>query len=97
MLPWVSKVEHPSTTFEEVADSEGLETLDSSLCAAVNEAARGDLKEELAIRSRELQMRGTLMTGRQALFMVYAAYEIDADRGALYAQSAYEEFGLQRV
>ena len=29
-------------------------------------------------------MSGTLLTGRQALFMVYAAYEIDADRGALY-------------
>ena len=66
MLPWIAKVEQPNTTFEELANSEGFETLDTALCAAVNDAARGDLKEELAIRSRELRMSGTLLTATDA-------------------------------
>ena len=89
MLPWISKVEEPEVTFEQLADSEGYETLDSALCAAINDAARGDLREELSIRSQELRRRGTLMTGRQALYVVYSFYEIDADRGALYDLSDF--------
>ncbi len=54
MLPWISKVEEPGTTFEQLVNSEGYETLDSSLCAAINDAARGELREELSIRSQEL-------------------------------------------
>ena len=37
MLPWIAKAEQPNTTFEELANSEGFETLDTALCAAVTQ------------------------------------------------------------
>ena len=82
--PWIEKVELPEVTFDDLCDPEGYETLDAALCSAIFEIARGELSGTLTLQSRELRSKGQLMTGRQALYVLYAEFAIDEERGALY-------------
>ena len=82
--PWIEKVELPDVTFDDLRDPEGYETLDAALCSAIFEIARGELSGTLTLQSRELRSKGLLMTGRQALYILYAVFAIDEERGALY-------------
>ena len=82
--PWVVKIEKPEVTFDDLSDTEGYDTLDAALCCAIFEVAKGELSGTLTLKSRELRSQGHPLTGRQALFMVYAEFAIDEKRGALY-------------
>ena len=82
--PWIVKIEKPEVTFDDSRDIEGYDTLDAALCCAIFEVAKGELFGTLTLKSRELRTQGRLLTGRQALFMVYAEFAIDEERGALY-------------
>ena len=82
--PWIEKVELPEVTFDDLRDPEGYETLDAALCSAIFEIAKGELSGTLTLQSRELRSKGQLMTGRQALYILYAEFAIDEERGALY-------------
>ena len=67
------------------ADPEGHDTLDAALCAAVFDIVKkSDVASTLTLKSTELRAMGKLLTGRQALHLVYSEYAIDEERGVLY-------------
>ena len=82
--PWIVKIEKSEVNFDDPSDTEGHHTLDAALCCAIFEVAKGELPGTLTLKSCELRSNGHLLTGRQALFMVYSEFAIDKERSALY-------------
>ena len=67
---WLTRIEK-ATTFEELADSEDFEELDSKLSTALDSLIQGELKRKVQVKETELSQRGEPITGRQITWMLY--------------------------
>ena len=59
-------------------------SLDVKLAAALSKLASGDLGRKLSQAKEVEARRGVMLKGRQALWMVYEYYRVNAEAGALF-------------
>ena len=67
---WILKVEKTGANIEDFADSESFPTLDAKLAAAICRIAQGDLSHRINLVMDLKARAGTMMTGRQMLYLV---------------------------
>ena len=78
MDPQVSK---PGTTFEALADSEGLTSLDAELAAGLLQMAKGPIAKRFQILADRAAVADTFLRGRQLLHVIYEHYKIVENQG----------------
>ena len=73
------EVESESATFESLAcdDSARTRTIDARLAEALMRIIKGDLARRLAVQSEAAAMQGTLLSGRQILYLLYRDFARD--------------------
>ena len=80
-------METETQTFERLEDSQGLETLDAKLAAALNDIIVGDLAVKINTTKENMGRQGILLRGRQMLHMIYKNYELtDGSNGLIQLQ-----------
>ena len=84
VLIWIRKVEDPNVTFDQLADSEGYESLDVKLCSAMLDIfeGHGDLLLQLGNLDDGMLQHGNSITGRQVLKFMFAQFVPSAERHA---------------
>ena len=81
---WVMEVDSPDATYDLLAESGEFMSLHVKLAAALSKLASGDLGRKLT-QAKEVEARmGVMLKGRQALWMVYEYYRVNAEAGALF-------------
>ena len=72
-------MESESATFESLAcdDNARTRTIDARLAEALMRIIKGDLARRLAVQSEAAAMNGTLLSGRQILFLLYRDFARD--------------------
>ena len=98
-LAWLNKAAEKSTTFDELADSEGdrFVPLDVRLSAALLRTFPTDLS--LRVRKREQEMRrlNQVITGRQCVCMVFKYYKADAHMSIMYGFNDFMNLQLSLI
>ena len=73
---WISKVEDPSVTFEELEDCEGQEDLCAKLAEALNDKfTEGNLSKKIQTATELAALTTGLISGRQILWIIYRHYK----------------------
>jgi hypothetical protein len=81
---WILRTEMAGSTMEALADSEGYESLDNKLAAALMRVTKGGLGRKLSFLAETFAREGRPLTGRQCLFVIYGNYKVDEAAGALF-------------
>ena len=84
ILPWILDIEKPEVPYDALADTAGLGSLDVKLSAAINRVKRGRIERILTNLDETAAARGTFISGRQKLRMIYEQFELDKAKGQLY-------------
>ena len=77
---WIKKVED-AQSMDELADSEGFETLDVKIATALHECLTGEFHRRITLMEEEADRKGGRLTGRQIAWQIYRlmqANETDA-------------------
>ena len=82
---WSMETELPGATYDTLADSGNFVNLDVKLAAALDKAASNEVGRKLTQAKEVEAKRGLMLMGRQALWIVYQHYKINAQVGALYS------------
>jgi hypothetical protein len=92
---WIFEVESPDATFEMFRQnpSDRLRTLDAKLAEALGRVIKGETARRVAIASERAALDGTLLTGRQILYMVYQDYRRDEAKTDHVAYGNLEKLG----
>ena len=81
---WIVKTEKVETTFDELRNSDGFDSLDAKLAAALTKIATGELGRRIMLMVEQEASKGRMLKGRQILWMIHENHELDEERGALY-------------
>ena len=81
---WVKRTEGPATTFDDFRDSEGFDSLDAKLAAALTKIATGELGRRITLMVEQEASKERMLKGRQILWMIHDNHKLDEERGALY-------------
>jgi hypothetical protein len=81
---WCLKAENPEVTFDDLADSEGYDTLDIKLSSALTHLASGDLGLRISLAVDRQKTLGRVLKGRQIVWLVHDHHKLDDERGAMY-------------
>ena len=92
---WIFEVERPDVTFDSSRPdpSDRLRTMDAKLAEALGRVVKGEMSRRVAIDAEKAALAGSLLTGRQILFMVYQEYRRDDSKTDHVAYSNLEELG----
>jgi hypothetical protein len=82
---WAMRTEAPDVTFDDLRDSEGLNSLDAKLSAALTKISSGELGRRIHLAVEQEALQGRMLKGRQVLWMIHDYHKLDEERGALYA------------
>ena len=96
---WIFEVERPDVTFESFSPdpSDRLRTLDAKLAEALGRVVKGETSRRVAVAAEKAAMAGSLLTGRQILFMVYQEYRRDDSKTDHVAHANLEKLGTVSV
>ena len=88
-LKWIHQVESSSATFESLAKSgKGFSGLDVKLASALTKLFKGEVAREISTRAEKaMQESGSLLTGRQLLYIMYLEFAEDLRRTTPHAIS----------
>ena len=84
VYPWLLEVENMSISFDALANSYGLDSLDVKLSAAINKVKKGRVEKILTNMDETAAAQGGYISGRQKLRVIYEQYELDKAKGQLY-------------
>ena len=73
---WMGECE-TAKDIEELRNSNGMDTLDAKLGAAISAVAKGDLAREINTYKEKAAKRGWMMKGRQMWFLQIQIWKID--------------------
>ena len=96
---WIFEVESPDATFDSFRPdpTDRLRTLDAKLAEALGRVVKGETSRRVAIASEKAALEGSLLTGRQILFMVYQEYRRDDSKTDHVAHANLEKLGSVTV
>ena len=96
---WIFEVERPDVTFDSFRPdpSDRLRTLDAKLAEALGRVVKGETSRRVAIAAEKAALAGSLLTGRQILFMVYQEYRRDDSKTDHVAYANLEKLGSVSV
>jgi hypothetical protein len=78
------QAEWHETAYEMLQHSEGFDSLDAKLAAALTSTVSGELGRRIAMAVENEAMRHRMLKGRQILWMIHDHHKLDEERGALY-------------
>ena len=84
-ISWFDKVYKDKITMEDLADSEGMATLDAKLLSSPTNVVEGDLARRLDNIKERALMKGGSTRGRQALWLFHDHFSTHIHLGAVYA------------
>ena len=84
-IRWLDKVYKDKVQIEDLADSEGMATLDAKLLSSLTNVAEGDLARKLDNVKEAALVGGTSTRGRQALWLFHDHFSTHVHLGAIYA------------
>ena len=84
-ISWFDKVYKDKVTMEDLADSEGMATLDAKLLSSLTNIVEGDLARRLDNIKERALMKGESTRGRQALWLFHDHFSTHIHLGAVYA------------
>ena len=84
-IRWLDKVYKDKVQIEDLADSEGMATLDAKLLSSLTNIAEGDLARKLDNVKEAALVGGTSTRGRQALWLFHDHFSTHVHLGAIYA------------
>ena len=92
---WIFEVESSSASFEafRLDARDRLRTLDAKLAEALGRVVKGETARRVAIASEKAALEGSLLTGRQILFMVYQEFKRDESKTDHVAYGNLERLG----
>ena len=79
------EVEDSRITYEELAECHEFETLDSKLSTAIRTIAKGHIGRILTRKTKVAARKMIILSSRQLLRLIYSQYDLDADKGQMYA------------
>ena len=78
---WVMAAELPTATFDGLRDSEGFDSLDAKLAAALQKLATGELGRKITLETENQALKGRMINGRQILWLVHDYHKHGEERG----------------
>jgi hypothetical protein len=81
---WCLRAEDQAVSFDDLADSEGYDTLDIKLSSALTLIASGDLGLRISLAVDRQKQQGRVLKGRQIIWLVHDHHKLDDERGAMY-------------
>ena len=78
-------MEAADATIDTFSDSGPFAELDIELAAALVKIAHGEIGREINLEVNKAAKRGTLMKGRQILWMIYHSNRLDEEAGSLFS------------
>ena len=76
--------EAPDATFDGLSESDGYDSLDAKLAAALSKIPHGELGRRVTHKVEVCAAAGKMIKGRQILFMIYEQFRLSEVAGSLY-------------
>ena len=88
-------MEGPNASFDafRLDPRDRLRTLDAKLAEALGRVVKGETARRIAIASEKAALQGTLLTGRQVLYLVYQEFKRDETKTDHVAHGNHERLG----